>query len=159
VGIFGSLFGMDQLNGAHNAVMANYLLEQSTSATRITITKEIVSIVYIGSGRRMQLPPEEIAESLNSSLRTVQMNFVALACDNLGIAPPVPNTFWIHMNNPYLLGHKITKNHIDAALKTIEKQNGMIITWPGNNPGIDVKKMCIEGIIHPSPNTEMVYGV
>ncbi|PQJ96877.1 hypothetical protein CXB77_05535 (plasmid) [Chromatium okenii] len=100
---------MDQLNGAHNAVMANYLLEQSTSATRITITKRLLVLSTSDRGDEMQLPPEEIAESLNSSLRTVQMNFVALACDNLGIAPPVPNTFWIHMNNPYLLGHKITK--------------------------------------------------
>lgn len=144
MGLFGSLIGWDQSMGANNAVLASCLIEKVDRADRKKIAREIVKII-------MSVYPRQTTDCILSRLstqpRVVQMNFIALACDNLYIEPPVRNNVWTRIDNPYRVGNDIDENRISAALEAIEKQDGVCITWPGDNVRIDFKKMYEEGLL------------
>jgi hypothetical protein len=81
MGFFGSLIGWDQTMGATNAVLAHHLLLQANSSQLRAIASEVGRIVL---SVRPSQQVEALLVELNKSDRVVQMNFVALACDNLG---------------------------------------------------------------------------
>lgn len=144
MGFFGSLIGWDQSNGAVNAVLASYLIEKADCSTRIKIAKEVANIIASVQRQSVDL----ILQDIGKQSRVVQMNFIALACDNLNIDPPVRNNVWSRVGNPYRVGGDIDENRISAAVYAIEKQDGVRITWPGNAARIDFEKMHEEGILH-----------
>ena len=144
MGFFGSLFGFDQSMGAINAVLASQLIENAKSIDRIRIAKEIVKII---SSVRQQ-GEDAILDDISKQPRVVQMNFIALACDNLYIPTPVSNNVWTRVKNPYHIGEQVDNNYIQSAIETIAKQNGVLIVWPANNELIDFKKMYKTGEIH-----------
>lgn len=143
MGFFGSLIGWDQSMGAMNAVLGSYLIEKSDRAERKKIAQEIINI--LSSVRRRQ-SPEVLLEELSRESRVVQMNFIALACDNLGINPPVPNNVWTRVKNPYQIGQSVDADRISLAIEAIEKQDGIRVTWPGN-ASIDFTKMHRDGAL------------
>lgn len=145
MGFFGSLVGWDQSNGAVNAVLASYLIEKTDSSTRKRIAQEVVNI--IGSVQRRS--PNLILQDISKQSRVVQMNFIALACDNLYIEPPVRNNVWSRVENPYRVGNDIDENRISAAVHAIQNQDGVCITWPGNAAKLDFERMYEDGSIHP----------
>jgi Leucine-rich repeat (LRR) protein len=138
MGFFGSLIGFDQAMGAVNAVLADYLIEKADADTKKRIAQEVVRIVQ---GVQRGATPDAILENLTQQSRVVQMNFVALACDNLGIDPPVPNNVWTRVENPYRIGSQVDATRISVAIALIEKESGVRVRWLGNNYRTDFKKM------------------
>lgn len=141
MGFFGSLIGWDQSMGAVNAVLASYLIEKADRADRIKIAKEVARIIM---SVRPRQTPESLMQELSNDSRVIQMNFIALACDNLGIPPPVPNNVWTRIKNPYQLGKQIDELRISSAVDAI-KRDGVSVVWPGNNVSINFKTMYEEG--------------
>jgi hypothetical protein len=144
MGFFGSLFGFDQSMGAVNTVLASHLIEKANRSDRKRIASEVFNIIT--SVRRGQ-PLDTILTEISKETRVVQMNFIALACDNLGIAPPVRNNVWTRVENPYRIGNQVDAQHISIAVDVIAKQDGVRIAWPGNDSRIDFKKMHAEGAL------------
>lgn len=60
------------------------------------------------------------------------MNFVAIACDNLGIPTPIGNNVWTRISNPNLIEHEAI-SRIEVALEVIGKQDHAVLEWLGNN--------------------------
>ena len=147
MGILGSLFGWDQSMGAMNAVLASYLIEKANRAERQRIAKEVANI--ISSVQRKLFvnghAPDGTLEAISKESRVIQMNFIALACDNLGIAPPVPNRTWARLKNPYQMEYQVDAERISAAVGVIGKTDKVVIVWPGNDAKVDFKKMHQEG--------------
>jgi len=143
MGFFGSLIGFDQAMGAVNAVLASYLIEKADADTKKRIAQEVVRIVQ---GVQRGAAPDLILEDTSQQSRVVQMNFVALACDNLGIDPPVPNSPWTRLGNPYRIGSQVDATRISVAIALIEKENGVRVSWPGNTVRVDFKKMYSGGV-------------
>lgn len=138
MGFFGSLLGWDQSMGAVNAVLGSYLIEKTDASTRKRIAKEVADIVMrVRHGQQL----ETILDEITTKNRAVQMNFVALACDNLGIDPPVRNNVWTRVKNPYLIGSQVDATHISLAVRAIEKQDGVRVVWPGNDVRADFRAM------------------
>jgi len=144
MGFFGSLFGWDQSMGALNAVLASHFIEKAPNVARQKIAREVFNIVT--SVRRGQ-PLERILSELSNESRVVQMNFIALACDNLGIDPPVRNNVWTRVKNPYQLNSQVDTNHLSAAVDVLFKQDGVKVVWPGNEAKIDFQKMYSNGAV------------
>ena len=121
----------------------SYLIEKADDSTKKKIAREVVNIIL--SVRRY--PIDLLLQDISEKSRVVQMNFIALACDNLHIEPPVRNNVWSRVENPYRVGNDVDENRIAAAVCAIEKQDGVRITWPGNDVCVDFKKMYDEGAI------------
>lgn len=144
MGFFGLFLGWDQSMGAVNAVLGSHLIEKTDAGTRKKISKEVADIV-MRVRQRQQL--EAILDEITTKNRVVQMNFVALACDNLGIDPPVRNNVWTRVKNPYLIGSQVDATRISLAVQAIEKQDGVRVVWPGNDVRVDFKKMYEHGTV------------
>lgn len=144
MGILGSLFGWDQSMGAMNAVLASHLIENSNRAERQKIAGQVVKII---SSVQHRQSADTILEAISVEPRVVQMNFIALACDNLGIAPPIRNNVWARVENPYRIGEQVDANRISAAIQSLEKQDGIRVIWPGNDARISFKRMYEEGLL------------
>lgn len=84
MGLFGAMFGWDKSMGANNAVLASHLLENISEDLKLEITNQIILIIRSVYPRMTE---EQALLDLNNALRVAQLNFVALACDNLGIPP------------------------------------------------------------------------
>lgn len=84
-------------------MLANYLLEFSPDYMRQKVAEEVVNI-YKSVWPRMYA--EQVCQNLNEKSRVVQMNFVAIACDNLGIPTPIGNNVWTRISNPNLIEHE-----------------------------------------------------
>ncbi len=144
MGFFGSLFGFDQSMGAVNAVLASHLIENLGCDERIRIAKEVVSII----ARGRQIRADLVLDDLSTQSRVTQMNFIALACDNLGIDPSVPNNVWTRVENPYQVGDQIDAERISGAIAAIAKQDGIRVSWPGEATKVNFTKMYNEGRLH-----------
>lgn len=129
MGFFSSITGWDKSMAALNAVMGNHVMENYDHSTKIMITDEIAKIISIA--RYGKLSKESILSELNKESRVVQMNFVALACDNLHIEPPFKNSYWERIKNPYAASSQVNEASIDGAIKAFRKEGNVGITWPG----------------------------
>jgi len=129
MGFFGSLIGWDQSMGALNAVLASYLIQSADNDDRLKIAREVARVIM---RERPRQTAESVLHELSKETRVIQMNFIAIACDNLGIPPPVRNNVWTRVKNPYLIGTKVNDMRISAAIDAIES-DGVLIVWPGNN--------------------------
>ncbi len=127
MGLLGSLFGWDQSMAALNAVLAYQFITKCNQEQKALVTREVITIISSVQRNRSE---QEIINQFNQELLLVQMNFVALACDNLGFSPLIPNNVWTRVKNPYVLASKISPLHIDSALEAIRKQDGYSLTWP-----------------------------
>jgi hypothetical protein len=145
MGLFTRLVGWDQVMAAVNAVMANYVIERTSEEDRKLIASEVINIVKVGGSPRMQ--PDAILLELSQRLRVVQTNFISLACTNLGIEPPFSKSVWSHVKNPYLLASIVSEERIAVAVDSIEKENGIKASWPGNDVRIDFRAMFYEGAL------------
>lgn len=144
MGFFGSLFGWDQSMGALNAVLASHLIENAKPVVRKQIAQEVFNIIT--SVRRGQ-PLDRILAEISSETRVVQMNFIAIACDNLGIDPPVRNNVWTRIQNPYQLRTQVDATQLSAAIDAISKQDGVKVSWPGGDVAVDFRKMHRDGVV------------
>jgi len=111
--------------GALNAVMAHYVLLNSEPSIRTKIAKEVEAVMTSVYPRHSW---EKVCQTLAEGNYVVQLNFVALACDNLGISPP-GNNAWTRPKNPFALQSQIRSDHIDIAIHALEKQDKIKSSW------------------------------
>jgi hypothetical protein len=84
---------------------------------------------------------EAVLKDVSKQSRVVQMNFIAIACDNLYISSPAPNNPWTRVENPYRIGNQVDAARIDAAIDAVLKLDGLRIIWPGDNVRINFEAM------------------
>lgn len=129
---------------AINAVMAYHYLERSGVEARKSVANEVVRIIQSVNRHRQE---GEILEGISNDPLVVQMNFVALACDNLRIHPPFKNCEWTRVSNPYLSRSKVNEFHISTAVDVIRKDDGVCVNWPKNDVRVDFVKMSQDGLL------------
>ncbi len=144
MGFFSSLLGWDQSMGAVNAVLASHFIEKADRLDRKRVAREVFNIITSVRGGQ---PLEAILNEISRESYVVQMNFIALACDNLGIDPPVRNNVWTRVANPYRIGTQVDATRIAAAIDAIAIDDGVEISWPGDDTRIDFNKMYSEGTL------------
>ena len=134
MGFFGSLFGWDKSMGAVNAVLGSRFSDVASSPEKKRVAAEIAKIVQ--SVRAGQTTSKAL-QDLSQEPRIVQTNFIALACDNLGIGCPVRGNVWTRVTNPYSIGAQISDTDVAVAVMAISKQDGVNVVWPGNGKKIN----------------------
>lgn len=92
-------------------------------------------------GRGMGKTEREAIEKLNDSSRITQTNFIALACNSLGIPPNIPGYFFNVVENPFRAGSNITEEHINAACTTIRQKFDSLTPWPGDSQSINLLRL------------------
>jgi hypothetical protein len=159
MGIFGSLFNSSNTMAAINAVMANHVLEHTSQTQRKHIASEVVKIIS-SVQKRDRL---RIIEDLNDRDRVTQLNFVALACDNLGINAPFKKCDWTRIKNPFATARDMPEIMIDSAIVAIKRDDQTTITWPGVSKSINFSLMLetgrflgLEDVIHFQQESEAV---
>lgn len=129
MGLIGLLTGWDQNKAAINSVLATHAaskldLQQKRDVARL-IAKHILDSRNRGTA-------EAVLQELNNECRVIQMNFIALACNELGIAPKLSSTSWLPIRNPYSVGTHTKEEDISASVKWFESRTGVRINWPGD---------------------------
>jgi hypothetical protein len=136
MGLFGKLIGWDQQKDAHNAVLANYVAETASPQLKKEIVERLIIIQQrvTGGGRG---DPHAILADLCDRPRIVQMNFIALACNNLGIPSGLNGLSFMDVQNPYHAQNDSSLNRIVVSLKDLSRRSGRNLNWPGNDVRID----------------------
>jgi hypothetical protein len=136
MGLLGRLTGWDQQKDAQNAVLASYLAETASPELKKEIANRLVIIqqqVKVGSS----VSPQAILEELSGRPRIVQMNFIALACNSLGIPPGLRSLSFMDVQNPYHADDESSLDRIGVALADLSRRSALRLTWPGNDVRIN----------------------
>ena len=136
MGLLGRLTGWDQQKDAINAVLANHLAETASPELRRKIVDRIVTI-QIQVRRERASDARAIVADLSNRSRIVQMNFIALACNNIGIPPSLNGLYFENVENPYRSDNESSLNRIGVALDDLSRRSGRQLHWPGNHVRID----------------------
>jgi hypothetical protein len=136
MGFLGRITGWDQQKDAHNAVLASHFTETASAELRREIVKRIVLIQQqmraAGAG-----DPHAIVADLSNRSRIVQMNFIALACNSMGIPPGLNGLQFQGVKNPYRAENESSLNRIGVALDDLSRRSGRQLNWPGNHVRVD----------------------
>ncbi len=132
MGLFSRLSGWDSQKEAHNAVVASHLVDHSDTGIRQRLIECIIKIQNEIKGRYAGTE-EQILADLNSQPRSVQMNFVALACNNLGVQPSVRGLQFNDVSNPYCAQDGDIDERIEFAVKWLNERFPTTVSWPGNS--------------------------
>lgn len=136
MGFLGRITGWDQQKEAHNAVLASHLAETVSPELRREIVKRLVLIQQqvraAGSG-----DVYTIVADLSSRSRIVQMNFIALACNSMGIPPSLNGLHFEAIENPYRSDNDSSLSRIGVALDDLSRRSGRQLNWPGNHVRVD----------------------
>ena len=126
--LFKRVTGIENHEGSLNALLALRLLRLSDPQTISSICDQIAEIMLrVSPGFRN--PREHLILELSSKPLVTQMNFVALACIELGLYANVEGMGWYIVQNPYRLGENISLEHLKAATSTL-KRYGADGFWP-----------------------------
>lgn len=136
MGILGRITGWGQQKDAHNAVLASYLAETASPELRLEIVKRLILIQQrvraAGAGDSHLM----VADLSNRS-RIVQMNFIALACNSMGIPSGLNGLHFESVENPYRSDNDNSLSRIGVALDDLSRRSGRQLHWPGNHVKID----------------------
>lgn len=136
MGLLGRLTGWDQQKDAHNAVLASYLVETASPKLRLEIVKRLILIQQqvraAGAG-----DPHAIVADLSNQPRIVQMNFIALACNSMGIPSGLNGLQFESVENPHRADNDNSLSRIGVALDDLSRRSGRQLHWPGNHVKID----------------------
>ena len=136
MGVLGRLIGWDQQQEAHNAVLANDLVEQASPQTMHRFVDALVKIQH-NAGFYQNQPAEKILAILSDLSRIQQMNFIAIACIEAGIPSTVRGVEFAHVRNPYKADNASSLGRIGVAQKDLSRRAGRLLGWPGNNVKVD----------------------
>jgi hypothetical protein len=136
MGLIGRLTGWEQMLEANNAVVASHLVENASDDVKLAIIEELIAIQFRVQGHYAG-SIERILDDLNSQPRSVQMNFVALACISLGIGPDIPGLQFDPVKNPYLAKNATTEEKIWSSIGWISRRHGTTVNWPGESSRVD----------------------
>jgi hypothetical protein len=124
----------DQNKAAINAVLASHLLARLDRQQKQNIATLIVDQILKS---RYRATAEDVLRKLNNNCRVTQMNFIALACNDLGIEPPIPKSCWLPIRNPYSVGGHTKETDISSTVRWFARRNGVSINWPGDEVKVD----------------------
>lgn len=135
MGFIGLITGFDQDKAATNAVLASHLLpgldKQQKKNIATLIAEQILNSRYRGTA-------DDVLRELNNNCRVTQMNFIAMACNDLGVKPPIDDGVgWRHVSNPYSVGGHTKERDISAVVRWFARKNGVSINWPGDDVKVD----------------------
>lgn len=149
MGFLGRITGWDQQKDAHNAVLASHVAETASPELRREIVKRLVLIQQqmraAGAGDL-----HAIVADLSNQPRIVQMNFIALACNSMGISPGLSGLHFQSVENPYRAESEGSLNRIGVALDDLSRRSGRQLNWPGNHVKVD---FLVWGGLRPSAGT------
>ena len=131
MGIFGRLTGWDQQLEAKNALLASHFVANSSADERSRVAKKMVELSQNARGGSRGGQHEILAE-LSDASRITQMNFVAVACGMLMMTSKITGVNFEYVANPYKTDNYSSLGYIPIIAKTIKKQHGVHIEWPGN---------------------------
>lgn len=136
MGFLGRITGWSQQKDAHNAVLASYLADTASPELRQELVKRLIliqqQILAGGAG-----DPRAILEDLSRRPRIVQMNFIALACNSLGIPCGLSGLQFESVENPYRADNDSSLSRIGVALDDLSRRSGRQLNWPGNHVRVD----------------------
>lgn len=134
MGVLGRITGWDQQKDAHNAVLASYFAETASPELRLEILKRLI---LIQQQVRAAGDPRAIVAELSECARIVQMNFIALACNSMGINSGLNDLHFERVKNPYRSDNQSSLSRIGVALDDLTRRSGRQLFWPGNHVRID----------------------
>ncbi|HET7575369.1 MAG TPA: hypothetical protein VFK19_02245 [Sphingomicrobium sp.] len=132
MGLLGRLTGWDAQKEAHNAVVASHFVDHADTDTKRRLIECIIKIQHEVKGRYAG-SKDEILADLNRQPRSVQMNLVALACNNLGVQPNVRGFQFNDVSNPYRAKDGDIDERIEFAVRWLNERFPAKVSWPGNS--------------------------
>lgn len=145
MGFLGRISGWDQQKDAHNAIAAHHLALQASAELKESIAERLVLIQR--HGHRSHAEPPAIFAHLNEQPRIVQMNFVALACNSMGIPPMLRGITFTDVSNPYLADDSSSRARLSVACGDLSRRTGVALRWPGD----DAKENFVAWAGRPAP--------
>jgi hypothetical protein len=136
MGFLGRITGWDRQKDAHNAVLASHLAETASPELRREIVKRLILIQQHMRGAGAG-DPYAIVADLSNRPRIVQMNFIALACNSMGIPPSLNGLYFEAVENPYRSDNENSLMRIGVALDDLSRRSGRQLSWPGNHVRVD----------------------
>lgn len=101
MGFFGSLFrGTKGFSTATNALLAEATLPKLDASQRNRIKSKVLQVLKSGGMARHS--DEYLSSFFDRQPRLVQLNFVAIACQELNIKPAIDGEIWCDVKNPFL---------------------------------------------------------
>jgi hypothetical protein len=118
MGFLSKFFGMPSFAGATNALLVELTLPKLTASQRAQLKDQLVEVFRRGGFPNT--PADVALGDLNRSTRVAQLNFLALAMDELGYQPPLKNEFWHKVRNPFdpTLANESTLTAVANRLKS-----------------------------------------
>jgi hypothetical protein len=114
-----------KLSIATNALLAEHVLTMVELVPENPFTgrlkNTIVDVWRSGSGFS-SMTEESIVERFNSEPRIVQLNFVAMALNELGHEPLLPNEPWHSVVNPFI---PVNDSHVAAVRRRLQAAHGV----------------------------------
>jgi hypothetical protein len=99
MGFLSRLFGLPSFGGATNALLVELMMPKLSATQRSQLKAQLVTVFR--NGGFPNIKPEAAMASLNRAPRIAQLNFLALAMNELGMQPPLKNEFWHEVRNPF----------------------------------------------------------
>jgi hypothetical protein len=99
MGIFSRLFSIPSFDGATNALLVELTLPTLTDAQRAELKARVIEVFQRKSSS--ELSQEAALHGLNQASRLTQLNFLALAMDELGFDTPLKKEILFKVQNPF----------------------------------------------------------
>lgn len=129
MGFLSRISGFDNHLAAINIILANKFYDSSSSEEKYDAVREIVRVQRQIKGRGAG-ELREILRDLDSQPRTVQMQFIALACRNMGVTTEMKTIDFYLVENPYRAKHISDEKILDTA-RVLSRQTHVSYSWPG----------------------------
>lgn len=135
MGFLGTMTGWDASKHAYNAVLASHLCDNAVPELKQLIAERIGMI--IASVTNDNRPVARLLAELSKKPRTVQMNFIAIACDSLGLCSLLHGFPFQTVNNPYSVNSDLAVARIAVSQRDFAARTGIAVKWPGDDVRID----------------------
>lgn len=125
MGLLSKLFGIPSFGGATNSLLVELVLPSLTPQQKEQLKTQLVEVFRRGGFPRT--PPEVALRDINRSTRITQLNFLALAMNELGYQPPLKNEFWHEIRNPFDAG-LADDSAVWSVAKRLKSTHGVEVT-------------------------------
>ena len=120
-----------KLAAATNALLAEHILQHVELTPDNPFAKELrdkIVDVWRVSGFP-NIEESMVVDSFNRRSRFVQLNIIAMAFNELGHDPMLPNEIWHSVSNPFVPGLD-NDAHVQAVVKRIQSNHGIYLQIP-----------------------------
>lgn len=125
MGFFSKLIGIHSFGGAQNALFVELMLPSLNVVQRAQLKERIIRIFQSSGFPKKK--PDAVISHINDSTRIAQLNFIALAMNELGYSPPLKNEYWTEVRNPFDPS-LATENEIWAVAKRLKSNHNVSVS-------------------------------